>query len=78
VAGTLVVQLRQLLLDDAIQTFDFTAGADAYLHRLCPQQHLLWQKLPTEEDGCLFDYFKLAQIATNEQRQLSVTGRLYR
>jgi hypothetical protein len=76
VAGTLVVQLRQLLLDDAIQAFDFTAGADSYWHRLGQQQQLLWQMLPTEEDGCLFDFFKLAQIATNEQRQLSVTRRL--
>jgi hypothetical protein len=78
VAGTLVVQLRQLLLDDAIQEFDFAAGADAYWHRLCPQQQLLWQILPTEEDGFLFDFLKIAQIAANQQRQLSVTCRLYR
>jgi hypothetical protein len=78
VAGALVVQLRQLLLDDALHSWDFTAGADGFWYQLSPQQlQLLETSKTTDADVCLFDHFKLAQLAASEQRMRSVTCRMF-
>jgi hypothetical protein len=76
-AGSLLVQLHQLLADDALysrQLVGVTLGSRRCLN---PRQALSLQAAAVESDGSLFDPFKLAQLASSEQRHLTALAKAY-
>jgi hypothetical protein len=76
-AGSLMLQLQQLLTDDALysrQLVDVTLGARKGLNS---RQVLLLKTATIESEGSLFDPFKLAQLAASEERHMAAWANAY-
>jgi hypothetical protein len=76
-AGSLMLQLQQLLTDDALyskQLVDVILGVGRGLN---PRQALSLHAATIESEGSLFDLFKFAQLASSEQRHLAALAKAY-